>query len=162
MKILSNESAARIEQIVTSYTQEQIDGFKNTGGDELYYTLAGLVRQSMKIAAIGGTVTGGVIYFYAPTGSVLTLPVTIVDSRPLSSDSIYRHVNGLDYAITLGDLDDKGDRSPIMVGVGLHDGKTYVRHVDEFFDQHASGRPRFTHISGPKFKLDGPLSVAVE
>ena len=125
--------------------------------------MAGLVRQSMKIAAIGGTVNGGVIYFYAPTGSVMTLPVSLVDGRELSSDSIYRHVNGLDYAITIGDLDDSGTRLPIMVGVGLHDGKTYVRHVDEFFGLHATGRPRFTHISGPKFKLgEDSISVVIE
>jgi hypothetical protein len=148
MKVLTKKSVLAIAAILAAYDEPQLEAFKTLGaGYEKFCTLRGLVGQAMEVAGIT-KVDGAVVNYYSQAGSVKSLIVKFEDVGNIAGDAIYRHVNGLDYSIIVGDMDNCGIRSPIMVGVGLHDGLTYVRTVEEFLGTHRSGAQRFVHVSG--------------
>lgn len=67
--------------------------------------------------------------------------------REPAPGQIWRHNNGFDYEIAaIGEFNDTDPHIPVVVHRGLHDGRVWVRTVENFLGTHRTGVPRYTRI----------------
>ena len=66
----------------------------------------------------------------------------------VDTGSVWQHLNGHRYKVLCTAMQNDGDDlREVIVHVGLHDGRTWVRDVKNFLGRHASGELRFNRIS---------------
>lgn len=166
MRSISLASAFRLSEImqnIASFGEEELRYLEDRKVDPDLWSREGLVRQINSKPVSFNSVTIQYLDFKWPTPEVKSLVVLLVENA--HNEVLYWHKNGRIYSlIGFGQKNDdnaltalaepptylKEDEGPeVVLHRGIHDGRLWVRGVENFFGDHNSGQRRFVHLSGP-------------